>query len=201
MAAELKTSDTDDRSARLAHAFRAALSAMSEPARPVEIAPTRPPIPGASPAATALVSILVDADAPLWLAEPLRAEATVAAVRFETSSSPASKPEDAAFLLGRWTDIAPHLDRVAIGDAERPDRSATLIVEVDGFDAGRAIEASGPGIDGARRFEVAGAPDDFWTFAARNVARFPLGADIYLTAGPYLLGLPRTTQTRLIGDA
>lgn len=186
----------DDRSARLARAFRAALTALSEPGRVVAIEPPGDAAPGLSPAASALIATLVDADAPLWIAPSQKDAETTKALRFATSSAPTDAPETAEFLVGRWDSLAPLLDELRIGDAERPDRSATLIVEADavseGVGPGRAGRVSGPGAPEGRVASVAGVDDRFWPFIDANARRYPLGIDLFVTAGDRVLGLPRS---------
>ena len=88
----------------------------------------------------------------------------------------------------------PPLSAFDAGTDERPDRSATLIVQVSGLASGSGRRLSGPGIDGEARLEVNGAPPGFWDAVRANAARFPRGVDLFLCAGDRIAALPRTTR-------
>ncbi|MEL6688532.1 MAG: phosphonate C-P lyase system protein PhnH, partial [Pseudomonadota bacterium] len=81
-----------------------------------------------------------------------------------------------------------------IGDAKYPDRSTTLILQVENLEAGEEISLQGPGIPGTRKVNISGLPDHFWTWRKDNHKEFQLGVDVMLTSGSKLLGLPRTTR-------
>jgi alpha-D-ribose 1-methylphosphonate 5-triphosphate synthase subunit PhnH len=85
------------------------------------------------------------------------------------------------------------LDVVDAGTEERPDLSATLVLQVDGLVEGRGRRLTGPGIDGAAWLEVPGAPV-LWQTVRANATRFPRGIDVILCAGDRLAALPRTTR-------
>jgi alpha-D-ribose 1-methylphosphonate 5-triphosphate synthase subunit PhnH len=76
----------------------------------------------------------------------------------------------------------------ALGTAEYPDRSATLIVECESLEAAGA-RLTGPGIRGEARLDL---PETEAFFA--NARRFPLGLDFYFTAGDRVAALPRSTK-------
>jgi alpha-D-ribose 1-methylphosphonate 5-triphosphate synthase subunit PhnH len=110
-------------------------------------------------------------------------------VAFHTGAPLASRAE-CQFALGRWGDLTP-LDGYAIGTSEYPDRSATLIVEVETL-AATGLTASvltGPGIRDSARLCL---PEKA-AFQA-NHRLFPLGLDFLLTCGNRLAALPRSTQ-------
>lgn len=168
-----------------ARAFRAALDAMARPGRIERVAGVAPPTP-LSPAAGALLLTLCDADTPLHLAGRHDTEAARAWIRFHTGA-PLVTAGEAAFALGSWGALSP-VDRFAVGTPEYPDRSATLIVEVDRLEA-VGTTLSGPGI---RERAALSLPDPA-AFRA-NAARFPLGWDAFLTSGERLAAVPRSTR-------
>jgi alpha-D-ribose 1-methylphosphonate 5-triphosphate synthase subunit PhnH len=89
--------------------------------------------------------------------------------------------------VGTWDALLP-LDSYRIGEAEYPDRSATLIVELTDLRPEGAT-LTGPGIRDTARLSL---PE---TEAFRRNARlFPLGLDFFLTAGDRVAALPRTTR-------
>ncbi|AHM04557.1 PhnH protein [Roseibacterium elongatum DSM 19469] len=168
-----------------AHAFRAALSALSRPGRIETMAGAMPPAP-ASPAAGALLLTLCDSTTGLYLAPSHDTEALRGWITFHTAA-PVVGPEHAAFALGTWSGLQP-VTRFRIGTPEYPDRAATLIVELDALDnAGATL--TGPGIEDSARLSV----PDVAAFQA-NRRQFPLGFDTYFTCGDRVAGLPRSTR-------
>ncbi|MEM6846707.1 MAG: phosphonate C-P lyase system protein PhnH [Pseudomonadota bacterium] len=163
-----------------ARAFRAILDAMARPGR---IQPIDGPNAGElSPAAAAILLTLADTDAPVWLAN----DAARPWLSFHCGAPMADKSE-CMFAVGRWESLAP-LDPYQPGTPDFPDRSATLIVEMDELTAeGAAL--SGPGIDGTISLSL---PDPA-AMRASN-ARFPLGLDFILCAGSSVACLPRSTR-------
>jgi alpha-D-ribose 1-methylphosphonate 5-triphosphate synthase subunit PhnH len=175
-----------------ARAFRAMLDAMARPGRLVTPpAPASVP-PGLSAAAASVVLTLVDADARLWVAPRLR-PALEGWLRFWCGTAPEPDPARAAFGLGRWPELA-GAGPWAQGTPAWPDRSATLIVEVEALAEGEGATLRGPGIETAHRLEVAGVDASFWADRAAARAAFPLGTDVILTAGARLAALPRTLR-------
>ena len=180
-----------------AERFRIILDAMARPGVPQRISLEDAPPEPLSAAAAAVVTTLVDGDAPCWFAPRRRTPAALRMLRFSTGSAAAEATEDARFLLGAWSELA-EID-AAIGEPEYPDRSATLILEVDGFGAdafapGFGADLTGPGVRDKVRLVVDGVDERFWPRIAENAARFPLGFDLILTAGDQIVGLPRSTQ-------
>lgn len=166
-----------------AHAFRAVMAAMAQPGtiQPV----TGAEAPGLSIAASVVLLTLCDATTPLYLAGKSDTPALRQWIAFHIGA-PLVAPEQAAFALGRWSDLQP-LHRFSIGLPDYPDRSATLIVEMDNL-TGHGQRLSGPGIQTTAHLSL---PET--EAFQRNAAHFPLGLDFILTAGRQLAALPRTT--------
>ncbi|MEM8843183.1 MAG: phosphonate C-P lyase system protein PhnH [Pseudomonadota bacterium] len=173
-----------------AHAFRAVLNAMARPGVVETIGGAQPPAP-LSPAAGSVLLTLCDPEAPVHLAGASDTPAVRDWLAFHTGA-PVSTPETAMFALGRWEDLLP-LDRLAIGTPEYPDRSATLIVEVPGFDTGQPARLTGPGIADAVDFTLP-AIEMF----QRNSVLFPLGLDFIFAAGNQVAALPRTSKVEAL---
>lgn len=178
-----------------ARAFRAILGAMARPGR--VLAPPAPAAvpPGLSAAAAAVALTLADADARLWVA-PRLAPALADWLRFWCGTAPEPDPARAAFALGRWAELAA-AGPWAQGTPTYPDRSATLIVEVDALEEGAGATLRGPGIETAQRLAVRGVDASFWADRAAARAAYPLGTDVILTAGNRLAALPRTLRAEL----
>lgn len=183
----------------LAAAFRSVLDAMASPGAPQRLPVAPAAIPPLSPAAAMAMKVLADADAPVWLGRSRSGPEIDRYVRFYVNAAPVADPARAAFLCGTWDELAALHDGAApsIGTPERPDLSATYLVEVAGFDQGPSAELRGPGLKDPRRLAVEGVDERFWPFVAANAAQFPLGVDLILCAGDQLVGLPRSSVPTL----
>ena len=98
---------------------------------------------------------------------------------------------------GYWTAAPASMPPLVVFDAgtdERPDRSATLVVQVGELRSGAGRRLSGPGIDGEAWLDVDGLAPGFWDAVRANAAGFPRGVDLLLCARGRLAALPRTTR-------
>lgn len=172
-----------------AKAFRAALSALARPGRVEEIGGAMAPAP-VSPAAAALLLVLCDAETPLYLAPGHDGKDMRDWVAFHIGA-PIVGADQAQFALGAWDALGP-LTAYAVGDAEYPDRSATLIVELEALSATGA-RLTGPGIKDQAHLSL----PEITAFQA-NRAFFPLGLDFFFTAGGQIAGLPRSTRVEAV---
>jgi alpha-D-ribose 1-methylphosphonate 5-triphosphate synthase subunit PhnH len=174
--------DTPVQSAR---AFRQVLEAMARPGTIHEVTGATPPAP-LSVAAGVVLLTLVDPTTKLHLAGAADCADVRDWVAFHLGA-PLVRAEEADYALGTWDALQP-VSRFRIGQPDYPDRSATLIVEMDRLvNHGPAL--AGPGIELVTWLNL---PE---TAAFRaNRALFPLGFDTILTAGDRLAGLPRSTR-------
>ncbi|MEM9145908.1 MAG: phosphonate C-P lyase system protein PhnH [Pseudomonadota bacterium] len=180
----------EDLPQQLARAFRAALEALSDPGAIRSMERTSPPEIGS--AAGALLLTLCDGTTRLWLPERLNPGPADHWILFHTNASVTRERGEADFALGRWAELAPLSDWKA-GTPDFPDRSATLLVEVDGLEGGDPMRLSGPGIPGHRSFAPR-LPDGAAQALAENASRFPLGVDVILVAGNCIAAIPRSTR-------
>ena len=174
-------------------AFRATLDALSRPGRRVVVGQTVKGI-AIGPAMAHGLLALTDSDTPVWWQQDDSGAADW--LRFHTGASQAATPADAAFAAVFNPAKLPLLASFAVGSAEAPERSATLLLEVPSLDSGPVLEWRGPGILGLLTVRIAGLPDDFWVQWQANNALFPQGVDIIFTCANAALGLPRTTRVR-----
>ncbi len=174
--------------------FRAVMDAMARPGRVQRIlAAAQGPAP-LMPASAALVLTLCDQDTPVWLDPTMAANADVAQwLVFHTSAPITSDPAQAAFALIGDASGLTSFDHFALGNPDYPDRSTTLIVQVETLRDGPACALRGPGIDGAAMLSASLTPD-FMAALDANRALFPRGIDCVLVAGDAIVALPRTTQ-------
>jgi len=174
--------------------FRSILEAMAHPGRIVDVAVGLQAPPPLHPAAAAACLTLLDFDTPLWLDDAAARPDVVEWLRFHCGVPVVVWPQAARFALIAEPERMPSPDAFDLGTAEHPERSATLIVQVQTLLGGTGRRLTGPGIADEARLEVAGVPDAFWTWAATNHALFPRGVDIVLSAGRVIAALPRTTE-------
>ena len=179
--------------------FRALLDAMARPGRPEEIAPALEVPAPLRPLAAAVCLTLLDVDTPLWLDAPARASESLRRfLAFHCGCPLTEDPAVAAFALITDPQAMPPLGAFGQGSAEYPDRSTTLVVQVETLgealseDGGTVLR--GPGIEGSRRFHAAPLPPGFWAQAQANRAGFPRGVDVVFAAPDRLAALPRSTR-------
>lgn len=166
-------------------AFRAIMNAMARPGRIECLEGATPPAPLNIAAGTLLLT-LADPDTPVHLAGDIDRAEVRDWLAFHTGA-PIEAPAQATFAVGTWDALLP-LDAYAIGTPEYPDRSTTLIVEVDTLSSTGSTLA-GPGIKTTASLSL---PDP--DAIAANNARFPLGLDFFFTCANQIAGLPRTTR-------
>ncbi|MFB9151474.1 phosphonate C-P lyase system protein PhnH [Roseovarius ramblicola] len=169
-----------------ARAFRAVMRAMARPGTIERVAGAAPPAP-LSVAAGVAVLVLCDPGTLVYLAGGHDTRGLRDWIGFHTGAPVVAERGAAMFALGVWEALAP-LDGYALGEAEFPDRSATLIVEVERLEPYGA-RLTGPGIKGASALSL----PEVAAFQA-NAARFPLGLDFLLCCGNRLAGLPRSSH-------
>ncbi len=170
--------------------FRAVMNAMARPGSIIDVdAGFAPPAPLNATAAAVLLT-LADFETPLWL--DTTDDAARQFLRFHTGARLIDDPTAAAFALLTDPAGAPALNTFALGTPDYPDRSATLIIQVEAF--GRDWRLTGPGIDGETRFSAAPLPADFVAQWRDNNARFPQGVDIILAGRGQIAALPRSTE-------
>ena len=95
--------------------------------------------------------------------------------------------------------MLPNPGLFAQGTQEYPDRSTTLIVEIEASTGGRPLVLTGPGIRTQEEIAPAGLPEMFPHLWAGNRQNFPRGIDLILVAGDAVFCLPRTTVLRVKG--
>lgn len=174
--------------------FAALMRAMAEPGLAVPLkADLDPPAPlGREMAGAALA--LLDYESPVFLDPPLAAAPAVAAfLRFHTGAPVVADPAAARFVLVADAAAMPDFASLAQGEPDYPDRSATLIVQVEALGPG-PLRLEGPGINGRRDFGATPLPADFAARLAANRAAYPLGVDLFLTAPGVVAGLPRSVK-------
>lgn len=173
-------------------AFRAAMEAMARPGEIKTMRGIAAPSPLA-PAAAALIQSLADYETPIWLDGKLNVPAVIEWIRFHTGAPIVDDKRAASFALIADPIRMPDFTQFALGNEEYPDRSTTLIVQVERF-RGEVIQIDGPGIKGRRSFAAEPLPDDFAARFSANRELFPRGVDLVLVVGDEIVALPRSVQ-------
>jgi len=171
--------------------FRAVLDAMARPGRIHEVGVGLTPTVPLAPASAAVLLTLVDHETPLWL-DP-DAAASREWIAFHCGAPLTTGPEACAFALAL---SLPDLAVLPAGSHEAPERSATIILQVRAFEAGRHFRLEGPGLREPSILAIDGLPVEFSGAWEQNRALFPLGVDIILCAGTRLAALPRSVTVR-----
>ncbi len=173
--------------------FRTLMDCMARPGTIGTIAaPVAPPRP-LTPAAGAIALTLCDHDTAVWLTPALAASALPGWLAFNAGAVLADERQNARFAFIEKGAMLPNFCLFAQGTQEYPDRSTTLVVEIEAFDGGRPLVLKGPGIRTQEEIAPVGLPDMFPQFWAENRQKFPRGVDLILVAGDRIICLPRTT--------
>jgi|SRR5689334_7784176 alpha-D-ribose 1-methylphosphonate 5-triphosphate synthase subunit PhnH len=175
--------------------FRAVMDAMARPGsvQRVTVAVGTPQHLMRGTAAIALT--LFDHDTPIWL-DPLLSETADVKkwLKFHSGAPVIADPSVASFALVSEARALPALDRFSFGSNEYPDRSTTLIVQVESLARGVQYQLRGPGIDGSAVLHANIGPVSLFERLANNAALFPRGIDVVLVADDMIVAIPRTTR-------
>lgn len=178
--------------------FGAVMNAFARPGRPqplrVDLDPPRP----LTPELAAIALALADHEAPIWLDAELTAAPAVAEfLRFHTGAAIVSDPAEAAFAFIVNPEARLPVERFALGTAEYPDRSTTLVFAVSDLSdlsEGDGWVLEGPGIPERQTLRASPWPHDLAEIVRANYTLFPCGLDVLLAAPGCIAGLPRTTR-------
>lgn len=174
--------------------FRSVMDAMARPGSVQRIVPMAG-APGAMMRGTAAIALtLFDHDTPLWLDARLAESSDVTKwLKFHTGAPVVQDTSIASFALIDDGAALPAFERFALGTSEYPDRSTTLIIQVESLNAGRSFELRGPGIDGVATLNASIRPFDLFERLRINETLFPRGIDLVLVADDAVVAIPRTT--------
>ena len=173
--------------------FRRLLDAFAYPGRTVEFAADLDGPAPLAPATAAVLLALLDHDTPLFLSDSLDSPAVRDFVRFHAGTPLVARAEGATFAALQSSELLP-LDRFEPGTDTYPDRSATIVVQVEALTGGAPTLWRGPGIADANAVSIAGLPAGVWTAWRANNALFPCGVDLVFTCGRAAIALPRSVR-------
>jgi alpha-D-ribose 1-methylphosphonate 5-triphosphate synthase subunit PhnH len=175
--------------------FRSVMDAMARPGsvQRIEAVAGTPASMMRGTAAIALT--LFDHDTPIWLDARMSQTSAVAKwLKFHTSAPVITDSSIASFALIDAARDLPALERFSFGSNEYPDRSTTLILQVESLTRGPSLELMGPGIDGTTVLQAAIQPPDLFERLAINQTLFPRGIDVVLVHDDAIVAIPRTTR-------
>ena len=181
--------------------FRSVMDAMARPGSVQRIVAVAGAPAAMMRGSAAIALTLFDHDTPIWL-DPAMSETSDVSrwLKFHTSAPVIADSSIAAFALIGDPASLPPLDHFALGSNEYPDRSTTLILQVDSLTQGAAFELCGPGIDGSATLRAAIRPHDLFERLAVNIELFPRGIDVVLVHDDAIVAIPRTTRLVAKGD-
>ena len=175
--------------------FRSVMDAMARPGSVQRIRAVAG-VPAAMMRGTAAIALtLFDHDTPIWLDSAMSRSSDVAKwLKFHTSAPVVADSSICNFALIGDAQNLPALDHFAFGSNEYPDRSTTLILQVESLTQGPTFELRGPGIDGTAVLRAAVQSADLFERLEVNQTLFPRGIDVVLVADDAIVAIPRTTR-------
>ncbi len=180
--------------------FRSVMDAMARPGS-VQRITAAAGAPAPMMRGTAAIALtLFDHDTPLWLDPRISGTPHVTKwLKFHTGAPVIADSSICSFALIGDACALPGLDRFAFGSNEYPDRSTTLILQVESLTQGPTLELRGPGIDGSAVLQATIQPTDLFERLAINQALFPRGIDVVLVHDDTIVAIPRTTRVAARG--
>jgi alpha-D-ribose 1-methylphosphonate 5-triphosphate synthase subunit PhnH len=175
--------------------FRSVMDAMARPGTVQQVVSTVG-MPGPMMRGTAAIALtLFDHDTPIWLDAKMSETSEVAKwLKFHSGAPVLEDSSVCSFALIGNGNVLPDLSRFSLGTNEYPDRSTTLIIQVDSLKHGSAFELRGPGIDGIATLRAMIEPKNLFDRLLVNETLFPRGIDVVLVSGEAIVAIPRTTR-------
>jgi alpha-D-ribose 1-methylphosphonate 5-triphosphate synthase subunit PhnH len=181
--------------------FRSVMDAMARPGTVQRIVAGAGGPAAMMRGAAAIALTLFDHDTPVWLDPAMAATSDMAKwLKFHTGAPVVADSSVSGFALVSDGGELPPLDRFSFGTDEYPDRSTTLILQVESLTEGASFDLSGPGIDGTAVLRATIKPPELFERLAINATLFPRGIDLVLVADDAIVAIPRTTRLVAKGD-
>jgi alpha-D-ribose 1-methylphosphonate 5-triphosphate synthase subunit PhnH len=175
--------------------FRAILNATARPGSIHSFSGVADAPSPLSPGAAAIAMALCDHDTPVWIDTGLSASAPVREwLRFYCGCPIAQNPREAAFAFAAAPGALPPFEAFNPGTADYPDRSTTIVLQVQSFDTGPLLTLTGPGIRDRVTFRAYPLPADIAARLRANRELFPRGIDLMLVTNQAVAALPRSVH-------
>jgi len=184
-----------DKVASAQSTFRSVMDAMARPGSVQRVVASAGfPVPLMRGTA-AIALTLFDHDTPIWLDARMSETSDVTKwLKFHSGAPVVKDSSIASFALIGDAAALPGLERFSLGSNEYPDRSTTLIVQLESLAEGPTFELCGPGIDGIATIHAAIEPVDLFERLTVNEKLFPRGIDVVLVADDSIVAIPRTAR-------
>ncbi len=105
----------------------------------------------------------------------------------------ATRLDDADFVLLSGNRFSYDLMALSCGSEVEPEKSTTVIVEVEGMHDGPCLKLTGPGIK-THRIISPRLPGSVRDYLCNRPHAFPTGLDFLFTSGKKLFAIPRSTH-------
>jgi alpha-D-ribose 1-methylphosphonate 5-triphosphate synthase subunit PhnH len=175
--------------------FRAILDALARPGNVQPLAENVVAPQPLSAGAAAVALALCDHDTPVWLDDRLReSEAVGEWLRFHCGCPLVTDPREAIFAFANDAAGLPPFESFNAGTNEYPDRSTTIVLAIETFEAAQGVSLAGPGIRARVSLHAAPLPADIGERLVRNRLLFPRGIDLLLVTANAVAGLPRSVR-------
>lgn len=176
--------------------FRLLMDAMAKPGLVVEV-PSDVQFGEVSAAVTQLLLTLSDNSTPCFLSQRyLNDDHFVENFRFHCAAPITQTRELADFALISGEEATTFCG-FAMGEGSYPDKSASIIIEVDSLESGIECLLTGPGIQTSSSANIKGLSDELLMALISGRGTFPQGVDLYLSSGHQIMAIPRTTRIQL----
>jgi alpha-D-ribose 1-methylphosphonate 5-triphosphate synthase subunit PhnH len=152
-------------------------------------------------AQSAIALTLFDQDTPVYLSPALAKAGVAPWLGFQTGAAATDLKSEARFALIEAGAPFPALASFGRGSQDYPDRSTTVIVELETLEGGEELTLAGPGIRERITISPKGLPGLFPALWAENHALYPRGVDLILTSGRACLCLPRSARILTVPSA
>lgn len=183
--------------------FRKLLKAMSEPGV-IESISAPESIHGLYPSSFAVCQAILDQQTPLWMSESLGQTDIKHNLHFHTGVPIINTKSQALFALINASELD-DLAEFAMGDSEYPERSCSLIVQVNRIESlasptsdNQALGLTGPGIQSQRLIYIDALPLVLQNYFTSRNTRSPLGLDVIFVDPSQLVCLPRSTKVEVV---
>jgi alpha-D-ribose 1-methylphosphonate 5-triphosphate synthase subunit PhnH len=180
--------------------FRMLLDAMAKPGHVFALAPKLEAIGSVFATTLTIAQTLFDFQTPIWLAPELSSEAFKHHLKFHTGAPIITHMSAASFAVLTPNTQLPSLLQFGQGTHEYPDRSTTLIIQVEDFSADDVV-LSGPGLKDPIGFGAKGLFQEFWADMIANQQSYPLGVDIIFASIYAIACCPRSTRITVMEPA
>ena len=179
-----------------ARIFRVILDAMARPGAVFKLDENSNASSALFSNTNAVIRTLSDFQSPLWLSPTLNTDTIIRHIKFQTGAPVVGAPAEAAFAILTAQEAPGEVGKFNTGTHEYPDRSTTLLIQVDGFNH-TDVELAGPGLKVPIGFGVSNLSKTFWTEMMVNHALYPLGVDVIFISTQGIACCPRSTRIAL----